>query len=59
MPRLTVGRGTTMTKFQAAVAGRGVPALYRKERTLTNGYAVVRRTKSAVRHSLSGLRQGR
>jgi len=59
MPRLTVGRGTTMTKFQAAVAGRGVPALYRKERTLTNGYAVVRRTKSAVRHSLSGLRQSR
>jgi len=36
MPRLTVGRSTTMAKFQAAVAGRGVPALYRKERTLTN-----------------------
>ena len=25
MPRLTVGRGTTPAKFQAAVAGRGVP----------------------------------
>jgi hypothetical protein len=48
-----------MTKFQAAVAGRGVPALYLKERTLTNGYAVVRRTKSAVRQSLAGLRQSR
>jgi peptidoglycan/xylan/chitin deacetylase (PgdA/CDA1 family) len=59
MPRLTIGRSTTMTKFQAAVAGRGVPALYLKERTLTNGYAVVRRTKSAVRQSLAGLRQSR
>ena len=28
VPRLTVGRGTTPAKFQAAVAGRGVPVLY-------------------------------
>jgi peptidoglycan/xylan/chitin deacetylase (PgdA/CDA1 family) len=57
MPRLTVGRSTTMTKFQAAVAGSGVPALYLRERTLTSGYAVVRRTKLALRQSMSGLRQ--
>jgi peptidoglycan/xylan/chitin deacetylase (PgdA/CDA1 family) len=57
MPRLTVGRSTTMTKFQAAVAGHGVPALYLRERTLTNGYTVVRRTRSALRQSVSGLRQ--
>jgi len=51
VPRLTVGRSTTTAKFQAAVAGRGVPALYLKERTLTKGYAVVRRTKWALRQA--------
>ena len=55
MPRLTVGRSTTMAKFQAAVAGRGVPALYLKERTLTKGYAVIRRTKWALRQTRSAL----
>jgi peptidoglycan/xylan/chitin deacetylase (PgdA/CDA1 family) len=55
MPRLTVDRGTTMTKFQAAVAGRGVPALYLTERTLTKGYAVVRRARWALRRCTSGL----
>jgi len=54
MPRLTVGRGTTMGTFQAAVAGRRVPALYLRERTLTTGYKVVRRTRYAIRRSLSG-----
>lgn len=49
MPRLTVGRSTTMAKFEAAVAGRHLPALYLKERTLTKGYGVIRRTRSALR----------
>jgi peptidoglycan/xylan/chitin deacetylase (PgdA/CDA1 family) len=57
VPRLTVGRSTTMAKFQAAVAGRGVPALYLKERTLTTGYTVVRRTKWALRQTRSALWQ--
>ena len=57
LPRLTVGRGTTMAKFQAAVAGRGVPVVYVRERTLTTGYAVVRRSRRALRQSISGLRQ--
>ena len=56
VPRLTVGRGTTLATFQAAVAGKGVSALYLKERTLSNGYLVVRRTRSALRHSMRGLR---
>ena len=57
MPRLTVDRSTTMNKFQSAVAGHGVPALYLRERMLTTGYTVVRRTRSALRQSISGLRQ--
>jgi peptidoglycan/xylan/chitin deacetylase (PgdA/CDA1 family) len=59
MPRLTVGRDTTMTKFQAVVAGQGVPALYLKERALTKGYSVVRRTRSALRTATSGFAHGR
>ena len=57
LPRLTVGRGTTLAKFQAAVAGRGVPVLYARERTLTTGYAVVRRTRRALRQTTSGLQR--
>lgn len=49
LPRLTVGRGTTMSRFQRAVEGRGVPLIYLKERVLTKGYAVVRRTRYGLR----------
>jgi peptidoglycan/xylan/chitin deacetylase (PgdA/CDA1 family) len=49
LPRLTVGRSTTMGRFRKAVEGRGVPLIYLKERVLTKGYAVVRRTRYAVR----------
>jgi peptidoglycan/xylan/chitin deacetylase (PgdA/CDA1 family) len=49
IPRLTVGRGTTMAKFRLAVEGRGVPLVYLKERVLTKGYAVVRRTRYGLR----------
>lgn len=49
VPRLTVGRTTTLSRFRKAVEGRGVPLIYLRERTLTRGYAVVRRTRSAVR----------
>lgn len=57
MPRLTVDRGTTMATFQAAVAGRGVGALYLRERSLTTGYAVVRRTKRVLRRAAWRLRE--
>ena len=49
LPRLTVGRGTTMSKFRRAVADRGVPLIYLKERVLTKGYAVVRRVRYGLR----------
>ena len=49
LPRLTVGQGTTMSKFRRAVEGRGVPLIYLKERVLTKGYAVVRRTRYGLR----------
>ncbi|MFG3442200.1 polysaccharide deacetylase family protein [Nonomuraea sp. NPDC047897] len=49
VPRLTVARDTGMAKFRRAVEGRGVPLLYLKERALTKGYALVRRTRYAIR----------
>jgi peptidoglycan/xylan/chitin deacetylase (PgdA/CDA1 family) len=52
IPRLTVGHGTTMAKFRLAVEGRGVPLVYLKERVLTKGYAVVRRTRYGLRRVL-------
>jgi peptidoglycan/xylan/chitin deacetylase (PgdA/CDA1 family) len=49
VPRLTVAWRTGMDKFRRAVEDRGVPLLYLKERALTKGYAIVRRTRYAVR----------
>ena len=45
MPRLTVAASTTMSMFRRAVEGSGVPLIYLRERVLTKGYAVVRRTR--------------
>ncbi|MDR8414618.1 polysaccharide deacetylase family protein [Nonomuraea sp. 3-1Str] len=45
IPRLTVGRHTTMGMFRRAVEGSAVPLIYLRERVLTKGYAVVRRTR--------------
>ena len=50
LPRLTVGRSTTIDLFRRAVEGRGVSMIYLKERALTKGYAVVRRTRYGLRH---------
>ncbi|MCG5212676.1 polysaccharide deacetylase family protein [Streptosporangium sp. KLBMP 9127] len=49
MPRLTIARGTTMNMFRRAVEGRAVPLIYLRERLLTKGYAVVRRTRYGLR----------
>ncbi|MCT9930893.1 polysaccharide deacetylase family protein [Planotetraspora sp. A-T 1434] len=54
IPRLTVGRSTTMARFRLAVEGRGVPLLYLKERILTSGYAVVRRTRRGLGRMATG-----
>jgi peptidoglycan/xylan/chitin deacetylase (PgdA/CDA1 family) len=49
LPRLTVGRRTGIGDFARAVEGRAVPLLYLRERTLTAGYAVVRRARRGLR----------
>ncbi|GII78441.1 polysaccharide deacetylase [Sphaerisporangium rufum] len=49
LPRLTVGRSTSMSRFRRAVEGRGVPMIYLKEHVLTKGYAIVRRTRYGLR----------
>ncbi|GIH77911.1 polysaccharide deacetylase family protein [Planobispora longispora] len=49
MPRLTVTDGTSMAKFRRAVEGDRVPLIYMRERLLTRGYAVVRRTRYGLR----------
>ena len=45
IPRLTISTSTTTTMFRRAVEGTGVPLIYLRERILTKGYAVVRRTR--------------
>jgi hypothetical protein len=54
MPRLTIGRTTGMDRFRRAVEGRGVPLIYLKERALTKGYAIVRRTRYLIRQVAHG-----
>ncbi|WP_049568202.1 polysaccharide deacetylase family protein [Nonomuraea sp. SBT364] len=49
IPRLTVARHTTIGMFKRAVEGTGVPLIYLRERILTKGYAVVRRTRYGLR----------
>lgn len=49
VPRLTVGRDITIARFRRAVEDRGMPLIYLKYRAFTGGYAVVRRTRSALR----------
>ncbi|MFI7635601.1 polysaccharide deacetylase family protein [Nonomuraea sp. NPDC049400] len=49
IPRLTVGKGTTIAMFKRAVEGTAVPLIYLRERILTKGYAVVRRTRYGLR----------
>ncbi|GAA2780878.1 polysaccharide deacetylase family protein [Nonomuraea dietziae] len=49
IPRLTIGRHTTMSMFRRAVEGSAIPLIYLRERALTKGYAVVRRTRYGLR----------
>jgi peptidoglycan/xylan/chitin deacetylase (PgdA/CDA1 family) len=48
LPRLTVRRTTSMDEFQKLVNGQATLKL-RRDRILTSGYSVVRRTRSALR----------
>ncbi|KAB2342368.1 polysaccharide deacetylase family protein [Actinomadura rudentiformis] len=49
IPRLTVRMSTSLDTFGRVVDGRGIPLIYLKDRALTRGYAVVRRTRYAAR----------
>ena len=48
LPRLTVRRSTTMPGFQQIIEGRNIPMIFLKDRALTKGYAMVRRTRAAL-----------
>ena len=48
LPRLTVRRTTTMQAFQQITRSRNIPMIFMKDRALTKGYAMVRRTRAAV-----------
>ncbi|MFG1751658.1 polysaccharide deacetylase family protein [Streptosporangium sandarakinum] len=59
IPRLTVTERTSMTKFARAVEGEGIPLLYLRERALTKGYALVRRTRYGLRQVSTMYTRGR
>lgn len=48
MPRLTVRRATRPRTFSRVVRGQQLPLIYVRERSLTRGYAMVRRTRAAL-----------
>jgi hypothetical protein len=48
LPRLTVRRSTTMQAFQQITESRNIPMIFLKDRALTKGYAMVRRTRAAL-----------
>jgi peptidoglycan/xylan/chitin deacetylase (PgdA/CDA1 family) len=48
LPRLTIRRSTGMLAFQQVVSGSNVQRIYFKDRALTKGWAMVRRTRAAV-----------
>lgn len=48
LPRLTVKASTGEGAFGEAVCGQDIPKIYRTDRMLTKGFAVVRRTRAIV-----------
>ncbi|MEU9997957.1 polysaccharide deacetylase family protein [Streptomyces sp. NPDC050848] len=49
LERLTVRRSTDIEQFARLVEGRAIGRTFAKDRALTKGYAMVRRTRGAVR----------
>ncbi|MGD3107453.1 polysaccharide deacetylase family protein [Streptomyces sp. YGL11-2] len=49
LARLTVRRHTGIEEFARLVEGRGIGRAFARDRVLTKGYAMVRRTRQAVR----------
>jgi hypothetical protein len=46
LPRLTVKASTSEDEFVHAVCGQNISKIYRTDRMLTKGWAVVRRTRA-------------
>ncbi|MEU7136172.1 polysaccharide deacetylase family protein [Streptomyces sp. NPDC046261] len=49
LERVTVRRTTGIAEFERLVEGRGLGRLFAGDRALTKGYAVIRRSRSAIR----------
>ncbi len=47
--RVTVRRGTGIDEFERVVEGRAITRTFARDRALTKGYALVRRTRQARR----------
>ena len=54
LPRLTIRRSTSPAAFADIANGRNLWPLFRKDRTLTKGWAVVRRTRSLAGRAVHG-----
>jgi hypothetical protein len=50
LPRLTVRRSTSMAAFDRVARGEAIGRIYAVDRTLTWGWAGVRRARSALRN---------
>jgi hypothetical protein len=48
VPRLTVRRSTRLRTFDRLVRGQHVPMMFVKDRSLTRGWAMVRRSRAAL-----------
>ncbi len=55
LPRLTIRRSTGMLEFGQIVRGSGLRRIFLKDRMMTKGWAMVRRTRAAV----GGMSRGR
>jgi peptidoglycan/xylan/chitin deacetylase (PgdA/CDA1 family) len=49
LPRLTVRRSTRLRDFDQMTRGQHLPVMFAKDRCLTKGWAMVRRTRAAAR----------
>lgn len=54
LPRLTVRRSTPLRTFGSIVRGQHVPVIFGKDRVLTKGWALVRRTRAALASAARG-----
>jgi hypothetical protein len=48
LPRLTVRRSTQLATFDQLIRGERVSRIYAKDRALTKGYAMIRRSRAVL-----------